>query len=63
MELLDLPLEILSEIFSHIMMPKHLASLCLVNNAFQMFAVCELYKEVSITMRLTTGKKSRFEYP
>ena len=32
---MDLPLEILPEIFSHIVMPRHLASLYLVNNAFR----------------------------
>ena len=54
MEFLDLPPEILPEIFSHIVMPHHLASLCLVNNTFQTFAVCELYKEVSWHKEETT---------
>ena len=48
---MDLPLEILPEIFSHIVMPRHLASLYLMNNAFRTFAVCELYKQVSIYSR------------
>ena len=56
MEFPYLPLEILSEIskFSHIVMPHHLASLCLVNNTFRTFAVCELYKEVSWHKEETT---------
>ena len=41
---MDLPLEILPEIFSHIVMPRHLASLYFVSNAFWTFTVCELYK-------------------
>ena len=48
MEFLDLPPEILPEIFSHIETPGHIASLCLVNKTFRTFAVCELYKQVII---------------
>ena len=46
---LDLPLEILPEIFSHIVNTQHLAFLCLVNNSFRKFAVNELYERISIS--------------
>ena len=64
MEFPDLPLEILSEIskFSHIVMPYHLASLCmsLVNNTFRTFGVRELYKRVSICYRQKESPKACF---
>ena len=56
MVFLDLPLDILPEIFSHIVKPQHLASLCLVNNSFRTFAVCKLYESVSIFSWNKEGK-------
>jgi len=53
---LDLPLEILPEIFSHITKPQHLASLCLVNNSFRTFAVPKLYERVSVYSWHKEGK-------
>ena len=56
MVFLDLPLEILPEIFSHIVKPQHLAYLCLVNNSFRTFAVSKLYERVSIYSWHKEGK-------
>ena len=56
MVFLDLPLEILPEIFNHVVKPQHLASLCLVNNSFRTFAVCKLYERVSIYSWHKEGK-------
>ncbi|KAF8816309.1 hypothetical protein BYT27DRAFT_7184152 [Phlegmacium glaucopus] len=53
---LDLPLEILPEILSHIVKTQHLASLCLVNSAFRTFAVSQLYEKVSIYSWHKEGK-------
>ena len=52
----DLPLEILPEIFNHIVKPQHLASLCLVNNSFRTFAVRRLYERVFIYSWHKEGK-------
>jgi hypothetical protein len=56
MAFLDLPLEILPEIFGHIVKPEHFATLCLVNNSFRTFAVCKLYERVSIYSWHKDGK-------
>ena len=56
MVFLDLPLDILPEIFNHIVKPQHLASLCLVNNSFRTFAVCKLYERVFIYSWHKEGK-------
>ena len=56
MPFLDLPLEILPEIFSHVVKPQHLASLCLVNNSFRTFAVYKLYDRISIYSWHKEGK-------
>lgn len=56
MVFLDLPLEILPEIFSHTVKSQDLASLCLVNKCFRAFAVSRLYERVSIYSWHKDGK-------
>ncbi|KAJ7154591.1 hypothetical protein C8R46DRAFT_1297096 [Mycena filopes] len=48
MEFLDLPLELLSVILSHLAQPKHLAYACRVNKTFYEFGVSRLYQRASI---------------
>ncbi|KAJ7728656.1 hypothetical protein B0H16DRAFT_1382910 [Mycena metata] len=48
MEFLDLPLELLTQILSHLAQPKHLAYACRVNKTFHEFGVSRLYERASI---------------
>ncbi|KAJ6471147.1 hypothetical protein C8R47DRAFT_1054609 [Mycena vitilis] len=48
MEFLDLPLELLSQILSHLAKPQHLAYACRVNKAFHLFGVSRLYERAAI---------------
>ncbi|KAJ6545360.1 hypothetical protein B0H19DRAFT_955195 [Mycena capillaripes] len=48
MEFLDLPLELYSEILSHLAKPQHLASACRVSKVFHEFGVSRLYERASI---------------
>ncbi|KAH7928874.1 hypothetical protein BV22DRAFT_1146203 [Leucogyrophana mollusca] len=47
-QFLDLPLELLPLVFSHVVRPQHLAVLCLVNRSFHTFALPRLYQRVFI---------------
>jgi hypothetical protein len=42
----DLPLELLPDIFDSVVSPPHLASLCLVNSSFNQFATQRLYQRI-----------------
>lgn len=48
MEFLDLPLELLSDILSHLVKPQHIASACRVNKLFNQFGIPKLYERASI---------------
>ncbi|KAJ7653893.1 hypothetical protein DFH06DRAFT_1416621 [Mycena polygramma] len=48
MEFLDLPLELLSQILSHLAKPQHLAYACRVNKTFHQFGVSRLYERAAI---------------
>lgn len=48
MSFLGLPIEILPEIVDHIVKPQHLARVCLVNKAFNIFASEKLYARIYI---------------
>ncbi|KAF8152989.1 hypothetical protein B0H34DRAFT_87411 [Crassisporium funariophilum] len=56
MQLMDLPMDILPEVIDHIIKPQHLASICLVSNAFRAFATNRLYERVSIYAWHKEGK-------
>ncbi|KAK7029825.1 F-box domain-containing protein [Favolaschia claudopus] len=48
MEFLDLPLELLSQILSHLTKVQHVASACRVSKAFYEFGISRLYERTSI---------------
>ncbi|KAJ7023561.1 hypothetical protein C8F04DRAFT_1401610 [Mycena alexandri] len=48
MEFLNLPLELLTQILSHLAQPKHLAYACRVSKTFHEFGVSRLYERASI---------------
>ncbi|KAK7055162.1 F-box domain-containing protein [Favolaschia claudopus] len=48
MEFLDLPLELLSQILSHLTKVQHVASACRVSKAFYEFGISRLYERASI---------------
>ncbi|KAJ7510664.1 hypothetical protein B0H11DRAFT_2168467 [Mycena galericulata] len=48
MEFLDLPVELLPDILSHLVNPGHLASACRVNKLFNQFGISKLYERASI---------------
>ena len=44
----ELPLDLLPQILVHLFKPGHVASLCLVNRAFYLFSVPNLYRRIVI---------------
>ncbi|KAJ7678640.1 hypothetical protein B0H17DRAFT_1078284 [Mycena rosella] len=48
MEFLELPLELLSDILSHLAKPQHIAAACRVNKSFYEFGTPRLYERASI---------------
>jgi F-box associated protein len=44
----DLPLDLLPQILVHLLIPDHIASLCLVNRTFYAFSVPNLYRRIAI---------------
>ncbi|RDB17281.1 hypothetical protein Hypma_001720 [Hypsizygus marmoreus] len=56
-QFLDLPIELLPLILSNLPKPHHLASACLVNKAFHIFAVPNLYERASIYAWHRDGKR------
>jgi len=53
---LDLPLELLPVILSHLQKPYHLSSTCLVSKTFHQFAATKLYERASIYSWQKEGK-------
>lgn len=48
MEFTDLPLELLTQILSHLVKAQYLASACRVNKTFHQFGIPKLYEWASI---------------